>query len=91
MGLRLWHQIPMNATVSLDEAGRLVLPSNALRLLGMKPGDQIRADFSPNRIDFCPEPPVVSEGVTENGVLVMGRERIPMDAAARAYRDAVST
>jgi bifunctional DNA-binding transcriptional regulator/antitoxin component of YhaV-PrlF toxin-antitoxin module len=82
----------MNASLSLDEAGRLVLPDNALRVLGMKPGDQVRADVSPNRIDICPEPPVVSEGVIENGVLVMPRQRIHMDAAAavRADRDALA-
>jgi bifunctional DNA-binding transcriptional regulator/antitoxin component of YhaV-PrlF toxin-antitoxin module len=82
----------MNATLSLDEAGRLVLPNNALRLLGMKPGDQVRADVSPNRIDICPEPPVVSEGVIEKGVLVMARQNIPMDAASavRADRDALA-
>lgn len=82
----------MNATLSLDEAGRLVLPDSALRLLGVKPGDQVRADVSPNRIDFCLEPPAVSEGVIENGVLVMARQGIPMDAAAavRAERDALA-
>jgi bifunctional DNA-binding transcriptional regulator/antitoxin component of YhaV-PrlF toxin-antitoxin module len=91
-GLQMWHLIPMNATLSLDEAGRLVLPINALRLFGMKPGDQVRADVSPNRIDICPEPPVVSEGVIESGVLVMARQGIPMDAAAavRADRDALA-
>ncbi len=72
----------MNATLSLDEAGRLVLPNNALRLLGRKPGDQVRADVSPNRIDICPETPVMADGVIENGVLVMARKEIPMDAAA---------
>ena len=82
----------MNATLSLDEAGRLVLPDSALRLLGMKPGDQVRADVSPNRIDIRPEPPVVSEGVIENGVLVIARQEIPMDAAAavRADRDTLA-
>jgi len=63
-----------NATLSLDEAGRLVLPNTALRVLGMKPGDQVRADVSPNRIDICPEPPVMAKGVIENGVLVMARQ-----------------
>lgn len=82
----------MNATLSLDEAGRLVLPSNALRLLGIKPGDQVCADVSPNRIDICPESPLVSEGVIENGVLVMAGQGIPMDAAAavRDDRDALA-
>jgi bifunctional DNA-binding transcriptional regulator/antitoxin component of YhaV-PrlF toxin-antitoxin module len=79
----MWHQIPMNATLSLDEAGRLVLPNSALRLLGMKPGDQVRADVSPNRIDICPEPSAVSEGVIENGVLVMARQGIRQVRLAR--------
>ena len=72
----------MNATLSLDEAGRLVLPNTALRVLGMKPGDQVRADVSPHRIDICPEPPVMAQGVIESGVLVMARQGIRMDAAA---------
>ena len=66
-----------------------LLPNTALRVLGMKPGDQVRADFSPNRIDICPEPPVMAQGVIESGVLVMARQGIRMDAAAavRADRD----
>ena len=36
--LRMWHRMRMNATLSLDEAGRLALPNTALRALGMKPG-----------------------------------------------------
>lgn len=89
-GLRMWHKIPMDATLSLDEAGRLVLPTIALKVLGMKPGDQVRADVSPNRIDICQEPPVMAQGVIEGGVLVMARQGIPMDAATavRADRDA---
>jgi bifunctional DNA-binding transcriptional regulator/antitoxin component of YhaV-PrlF toxin-antitoxin module len=82
----------MNATLSLDEAGRRVRPNNALRLLGIKPGEQVRADVSPNGIEICPDPPIVSEGVIENGVLVVARQSIPMDAAAavRADRDALA-
>jgi hypothetical protein len=54
----------------------------------MKPGDQVRADVSPNRIDICPEPPVMAQGLIENGVLVIARQGIRMDAAAvRADRD----
>lgn len=82
----------MNATLSLDEAGRLVIPNNALRVLGIKPGDQVLADVSPNRIDICPEPPVIAEGVIENGVLVLARQNIRMDAGAavRADRDTLA-
>ena len=79
----------MNATLSLDENGRLLLPGTALRVLGIKPGDQVRADVSPNRIDICPQPPVVSQGATENGVLVIARQNICINTAAavRAERD----
>ncbi len=91
-GLRMWHMTPMNAVLSLDETGRLLLPSNALRVLGMKPGDQVRADVSLNRIEIYPEPPIMTEGVMENGVLVMARQGIQMDAAAavRSDRDALA-
>jgi bifunctional DNA-binding transcriptional regulator/antitoxin component of YhaV-PrlF toxin-antitoxin module len=86
-GLGMWHKIPMNATLSLDEAGRLVLPNTALRVLGIKPGDQVRADVSPNRIDICPEPPVMAQGMIESGVLMMARQGVRMDAAAAVRSD----
>jgi len=72
----------MNATLTLDEAGRLVLPTDALRLLGMKPGERIRANVTPNRIDIYPELPAMTDGIVENGVLVMARLGITMDVAA---------
>ena len=88
----MWHKTPMNATLSLDEAGKLLLPNTALQVLGMKPGDQVRADVSLNRIEICPEPPIMTEGMMENGVLVMARQGIPMNAAAavKSDRDALS-
>jgi bifunctional DNA-binding transcriptional regulator/antitoxin component of YhaV-PrlF toxin-antitoxin module len=63
----MWHKVHTNATLSLDEVGRLVLPNTALRVRGMKPGDQVRADVSSNRIDICPEPPVMAKGGIESG------------------------
>lgn len=86
------HTIPMNAMLKLDESGRLVIPNNALGLLNMKPGDQVRAYISPNRIDICPESKVMAQGAIENGVLVMARQDIRMDAAAavRAERDSLA-
>jgi bifunctional DNA-binding transcriptional regulator/antitoxin component of YhaV-PrlF toxin-antitoxin module len=82
----------MNATLSLDEAGRLVLPNTALRVLGMKPGDQVSADVSPNRIEIRAALPEMTQGVIENGVLVMAPQGIGMDAAAavRADRDSLA-
>lgn len=91
-GLRPWHKTTMNAMLSLDEAGRLLLPNTALRLLGIKPGDQVLADISLNRIEIRPEPPVMNEGMMENGVLVMARQGIQMNAAAavKSDRDALA-
>ena len=79
----------MNATLMLDEIGRLVLPTDALQVLGMKPGERLRANVTPNRIDILPEPPVMTDGMVEDGVLVMARLGIGMDAVAavRAERD----
>lgn len=77
----------MNATLSLDEAGRLVLPNSALQVLGMKPGDQLLANVSPNRIDIQPKPVAISEGVLEHGVLVIARQGIQMDVATAVRAD----
>jgi hypothetical protein len=53
----------------------------------MKPGDQVRTDVSPNRVDICPEPPIMAVGVTQNGVLLMARQGIAMDAAPALRAD----
>jgi len=65
---------------------------SAFTINSFKPGDQVRADVSANRIDIYPEPPVMAQGVIENGVLVMARQGVRMDAAAavRADRDALA-
>ena len=82
----------MNTMLSLDESGRLVLPNTALRVFGMKPGDQVSADVSPNRIEIRAALPEMTQGVIENGVLVMAPQGIGMDAAAavRADRDSLA-
>ena len=78
--------------LTVDEAGRLVLPDAAMRVLGTKPGEQLRADVTPNRIDILPERPLVTEGVIEDGVLVLPRLGLKMDiaAAVRSDRDALA-
>jgi|GEM_PF-3393402 len=50
----------MTATLTLDDAGRLLLPDAALRLLGVKPGERLRADVTPNRIEILPAPTAVT-------------------------------
>jgi bifunctional DNA-binding transcriptional regulator/antitoxin component of YhaV-PrlF toxin-antitoxin module len=82
----------MTATLTLDDAGRLLLPDEALRVLGMKPGARLQADVTPNRIQILEEQLVVNEGVVEDGILLLPRFGLPMDAAAavRADRDALA-
>ena len=82
----------MTAMRTVDEAGRLVLPDAAMRVLGTKPGEQLRADVTPNRIDILPEPPLVTETIIERGVLVLAPTGIAADVAAavRADRDALA-
>lgn len=46
----------MTATLTMDDAGRLLLPDAALDLLGLKPGEHLRADVTPNRIEILPPP-----------------------------------
>ncbi len=84
--------IRMDATLTLDEAGRLLLPTEVLLVLGMKPGERLRANVTPNRIDIFPEHPVMTDGIIENGVLVMAPLGVKMDAAGavRAERDTLA-
>ncbi len=82
----------MTATFTLDEAGRIILPEALGRVFGAEPGLRLRAEVTPDRIEIVKDVPVITEGVLENGVLVLPKLGIPMDAAAavRAERDALA-
>ena len=80
---------PMTATITIDDGGQINLPEALKVVFGVKPGVRLRADVTADRIEIVKDIPVVTEGVFENGVLVLPRLGIPMDAAAavRADRD----
>jgi bifunctional DNA-binding transcriptional regulator/antitoxin component of YhaV-PrlF toxin-antitoxin module len=80
----------MTATLTIDEAGQINLPESLRHLFGAEPGVRIRAEVTKDRIEIVKdELPEVTSGEYENGVLVVPRLGIKMDAAAavRAERD----
>jgi bifunctional DNA-binding transcriptional regulator/antitoxin component of YhaV-PrlF toxin-antitoxin module len=84
-----WHAPPMTATFTIDDAGQINLPEAVKRVFGAEPGVRLRAEVTADRIEIVKDIPVVTEGVLENGVLVLPRLGIKMDAGAaiRAERD----
>ena len=80
---------PMTATITIDAAGQIHLPEALKRVFGVEPGVRLRAEVTSDRIEIVKDIPVVTEGVLENGVLVLPRLGIKMDAGAaiRADRD----
>ena len=81
----------MKSVLTVDSAGRVVLPSEARRLLNLRPGSRLRLAVVAQRIELTPEP-------EEQPALVLAKSRrrvleptgTPFDAAAatRAERDA---
>jgi hypothetical protein len=79
----------MTATITIDEAGRIHLSEAMKRVFGAEPGERLLAEVTSERIEIVKDLPVVTEGVIENGVLVLPRLGIKIDAgdAIRADRD----
>lgn len=85
----------MTATLTLDEAGRLLLPQAVVQALGVKPGAVLTAEVTRDRIELIKndeDVPVMTEVVMKDGLLVLAPTGIPVDAAAavRAERDALA-
>jgi len=79
----------MTATFTIDDAGQINLPDALKRVFGVEPGVRLRAEVTSDRIEIVKDIPVVTEGELENGVLVLPKLGIKMDAGAaiRADRD----
>ena len=84
-----WQYQPMTATFTIDDAGQINLPDALKRVFGVEPGIRLRAEVTSDRIEIVKDIPVITEGVLENGVLVLPKLGIKMDAGAtiRADRD----
>ncbi len=79
----------MTATFTIDDTGQINLPDALKRVFGAEPGVRLRAEVTSDRIEIVKDIPLVTEGVLENGVLVLPKLGIKMDAGAaiRADRD----
>jgi hypothetical protein len=77
---------PMTATLTLDDQGRITLPEAIKRAFGIRPGAVLRAEVSRGRLQIEGDLPVITEGVLEDGMLVLPRMGMTMDAAAAIRR-----
>ena len=64
---------PMTATLTLDNSGRLLLPAQILRVLGMQPGVEMKVEVTPGRIELLnaqeDDVPVITE-LSSDGTLL---------------------
>lgn len=56
---------PMTATLTLDNAGRLLLPAQILRVLGMQPGVEMKVEVTPGRIELLNDQEIDVPVITE--------------------------
>lgn len=77
----------MKTALTIDAAGRIVLPSEARRLLNLRPGSRLRLTIAAERIELVPEPePDSVPSHSPTGRQVLAPTGTPSDAAA-ATRD----
>ncbi len=77
----------MTATFTIDKAGEIHLPESLQRIFGVAPGVRLRAEVTADRIEIVKDIPEVTQGVLENGVLILPKLGIPMNAAAAVRAD----
>ncbi len=79
----------MIATLTIDEAGQIQLPEALRRAFGVEPGASLQAHVTLDRIEIVRQVPEVTEGVMEEGLLLLPRTRIKIDIgeAIRADRE----
>lgn len=77
----------MTATFTINEAGEINLPEPLKRIFGLAPGVRLRAEVTSDRIEIVKDLPEITQGALENGVLVLPKLGIKMDAAAAVRAD----
>ncbi|MBW1879676.1 MAG: AbrB/MazE/SpoVT family DNA-binding domain-containing protein [Deltaproteobacteria bacterium] len=78
-------------TITIDSAGRLVVPKSIRDAAGLRPGMPLEVRFRDGRIEIEPVP-VAVDLVDEDGVVVaVAREPVPplTTATTRAVRDSI--
>lgn len=82
----------MAHTITIDQAGRVVLPAELRRQLNLVAGAQLRVEVVAQRLELTPQPAVAMPdfGRSTSGRPVLPAGGGPFDAAAatRAERDA---
>jgi AbrB family looped-hinge helix DNA binding protein len=63
----------MSSTITIDAAGRLVLPKKMRDRLGLTAGSRLRVDLFGERIELSPQEDEDCKLVEKNGVLVISR------------------
>ncbi len=81
------------ATTTLDSTGRVVLPSEVRRRLGLAPGARFNVEVVAERIELTLEAPAEAAVVRKAGRWVLAGTAQPLDAAAaiRAERQTQAT
>lgn len=81
----------MKSILALDSAGRVVLPSEARRLLNLRPGSRLRLTVVAERIELTPEPEedaALMQAPSRRRVLQPTGQVLDAAAATRAERSA---
>jgi AbrB family looped-hinge helix DNA binding protein len=83
----------MSRAITIDRAGRIVLPIDVRRQLNIGPGSSLRLDVVAQRIELSPEAePEAELGLSATGRQVLSESGRAFDAAAatRAERESQS-
>jgi len=83
----------MSQSITMDQAGRIVLPKEVRRRLNLGPGARLMLDVVAQRIELTPEPQAETELAVSPGrrtVLRPTGKAFDAAAATRAERDAQS-
>jgi bifunctional DNA-binding transcriptional regulator/antitoxin component of YhaV-PrlF toxin-antitoxin module len=77
----------MNATLTIDDAGRINLPQALKEVFGVKPGIQLRAEVTANRIEIVKDIEVVKvTSRSPSGRLILAPTGVAMNTA-KAVRE----
>ena len=77
----------MNATITMDVAGRLILPKAMRERLHLRAGSKLNVEIVADRIELTPAPDAGVEIVRKGKRLVLARTGVPFDAAAAVRAD----
>jgi AbrB family looped-hinge helix DNA binding protein len=72
----------MTATITMDAAGRLVLPKTVRERLHLRGGDKLNLEIVADKIELTPAPSTELQLVRKGSRLVIAKTGVPFDAGA---------